>query len=54
MLIKHCPCCHQSFTTGTGFEADVYSDGSALEYCSAECAEHLEDEYQEYLDSCEV
>jgi ribosomal protein L24E len=53
-MIKSCPCCNQTFTSGTGFVADVYSDGQELEYCSAECAEHLSDEYQEHLDSYEA
>lgn len=51
---KSCPCCDTSFASGTGYFADIYSDGRVLEYCSAECAEHLEDEHQEYLDSYEV
>lgn len=34
--------------------ADMFSGGitgEVLEYCSAECIEHLQDEHQEYLDS---
>lgn len=53
-ITKHCPCCDAPFTSGTGEEADVYSDGQSLEYCSAECVEHLQDDYQEYIDSCDV
>lgn len=53
-MIKTCPCCNQSFTSGTGFEADVYSDGQSLEYCNAECCEHLADEHEDYLNSYDV
>lgn len=53
-MIKHCPCCDTPFTSGTGHVADVYSDGQELEYCSAECVEHLSDEHEDYLNSYEV
>lgn len=51
-----CPCCNTTFdkADSEAFEADVYSDGQVLVYCSAECVEHLQDEHQEYLDSYEV
>lgn len=53
-MTKQCPCCDTSFTSGTGFTADVYSDGQSLEYCSAECAVALSDAHEDYLNSYDI
>ena len=51
--MKCCTCCHAELTSEVVL-ADVYNDGRDLEYCSAECVEHCEEEEQEYLDSYDV
>lgn len=48
-----CSCCHE-LIIGEVVLCAVGGDEVELEYCSWECVEHVEEQYQEYLDSCDM
>lgn len=52
-IINRCACCGEVIV-GEVEKADPWQDGVDLDFCSAECVEHCEEQHQEYLDSCEV
>lgn len=48
-----CACCGEEIKAGVVLEK-VWGDDTETKFCSFECVEHVQEQYQEYLDSYEV